>query len=69
MFCLFVAKLRFIPIGMRKYDVNQAKDLRKRLHISWFPCFFRKISPDAVEISPDAVEIASRHSIGCVPTQ
>lgn len=54
---------------MRKYDVNQAKDLRKRLHISWLPCFFRKISPDIVEISPDAVEIASRRSIGCVPTQ
>lgn len=43
MFCLFVAKLRFIPIGMRKYDVNQAKDLRKRLHISRFHFFFRKI--------------------------
>ena len=47
---------------MRKYDVNQANDLRNRLHISWLPCFFRKISPDAVEI-------ASRRSIGCVPTQ
>lgn len=62
MFCLFVAKLRFIPIGMRKYDVNQAKDLRKRLHIYRFHFFFRKISPDAVEI-------ASRRSIRYVPTQ
>ena len=62
MFCLFVAKLRFIPIGMRKYDVNQAKDLRKRLHVYRFHFFFRKISPDAVEI-------ASRRSIRYVPTQ
>ena len=62
MFCLFVAKLRFIPIGMRKYGVNQAKDLRKRLHVYRFHFFFRKISPDAVEI-------ASRRSIGYVPTQ
>lgn len=54
---------------MRKYDVNQANDLCNRLHISRFHFFFRKISPDAVEISPDAVEIASRRSIGCVPTQ
>ena len=62
MFCLFVAKLRFIPIGMRKYDVNQAKDLRKRLHFYRFHFFFRKISPDTVEI-------ASRRSIRYVPTQ
>ena len=62
MFCLFVAKLRFIPIGMRKYDVNQAKDLRKRLHVYRFHFFFRKISPDVVTD-------ASRRSIGCVPTQ
>lgn len=62
MFCLFVAKLRFIPIGMRKYDVNQAKDLRKRLHVYRFHFFFRKILPDAVEI-------ASRRSIRYVPTQ
>ena len=62
MFCLFVAKLRFIPIGMRKYDVNQAKDLCKRLHVYRFHFFFRKISPDAVEI-------ASRRSIRYVPTQ
>ena len=62
MFCLFVVKLRFILIGMRKYDVNQAKDLRKRLHIYRFHFFFRKISPDAVEI-------ASRRSIRYVPTQ
>ena len=62
MFCLFVAKLRLILICMRKLDVNQAKDLRKRLHIYRFHFFFRKISPDAVEI-------ASRRSIGYVPTQ
>ena len=59
MFCLFVAKLRFIPIGMRKYDVNQANDLRNRLHIHRFHFFFRKISPDTVEIT-------SRRSIGYV---
>ena len=47
---------------MRKYDVNQAKDLRKRLHIYRFHFFFRKISPDAVEI-------ASRRSFRYVPTQ
>ena len=47
---------------MRKLDVNQANDLRKRLHIYRFHFFFRKISPDAVEI-------ASRRSIGYVPTQ
>ncbi len=47
---------------MRKYDVNQAKDLRKRLHFYRFHFFFRKISPDAVEI-------ASRCSIRYVPTQ
>lgn len=47
---------------MRKLDVNQAKDLRKRLHIYRFHFFFRKISPDAVEI-------ASRRSIRYVPTQ
>ena len=62
MFCLFVAKLRLILICMRKYDVNQAKDLRKRLHVYRFHFFFRKISPDAVEI-------ASRRSIRYVPTQ
>ena len=62
MFCLFVAKLRLILICMRKLDVNQAKDLRKRLHIYRFHFFFRKISPDAVEI-------ASRRSIRYVPTQ
>ena len=47
---------------MRKYDVNQANDLRKRLRIYRFHFFFRKISPDTVEIT-------SRRSIGCVPTQ
>ena len=47
---------------MRKLDVNQAKDLRKRLHIYRFHFFFRKISPDVVTD-------ASRRSIGCVPTQ
>ena len=62
MFCLFVAKLRLILICMRKLDVNQAKDLRKRLHVYRFHFFFRKISPDAVEI-------ASRRSIRYVPTQ
>ena len=61
MFCLFVAKLRFIPIGMRKYDVNQAKNLRKRLHVYRFHFFFRKISPDAVEM-------ASRRSFRYVGT-
>lgn len=43
---------------MRKYDVNQAKDLRKRCIFIDF--IFRKISPDAVEI-------ASRRSIRYVP--
>ncbi len=47
---------------MRKLDVNQANDLCKRSHIYRFHFFFRKISPDAVEI-------ASRRSIGYVPTQ
>ena len=59
MFCLFVAKLRLILICMRKYDVNQANDLRNRLHIHRFHFFFRKISPDTVEIT-------SRRSIGYV---
>ncbi len=44
---------------MRKYDVNQANDLRNRLHIHRFHFFFRKISPDTVEIT-------SRRSIGYV---
>ena len=47
---------------MRKLDVNQANDLCKRLHIYRFHFFFRKISPDAVEI-------ASRRSIGYVPME